>query len=75
MAGDFLFGARFTVADAYLFVMLRWANGFRLPLSSRLRDYYGRIAARDAVRRALAEEGLIAGGAPENGPVLAVPAA
>ncbi|HKR25703.1 MAG TPA: glutathione S-transferase C-terminal domain-containing protein [Allosphingosinicella sp.] len=56
MAGPYLFGARFTVADAYLFVMLRWAKGFGLPFSPRLLGYFERVAARDNVRRALAEE-------------------
>ena len=56
MLGDYLFGARFTVADAYLFAMLRWAKGFGLPLSPRLLGYFERIAAREAVGRSLAEE-------------------
>lgn len=56
MAGDYLLGARFTVADAYLFAMLRWAKGFGLPLSPRLLGYFERIAERETVRRALAEE-------------------
>jgi glutathione S-transferase len=56
MQGDYLFGAHFTVADAYLFVMLRWAKGFGLPLSPRLLGYFERIAARSSVRQALAEE-------------------
>lgn len=56
MAEPYLFGPRFTVADAYLFAMLRWAKGFGLPLSPRLLGYFERIAERAAVRRALAEE-------------------
>ena len=56
MAEPYLFGPRFTVADAYLFVMLRWAKGFGLPLSPALLGYFERIAARSSVRRALAEE-------------------
>ncbi|WP_129793900.1 glutathione S-transferase N-terminal domain-containing protein [Sphingosinicella sp. CPCC 101087] len=54
----YLFGARFTVADTYLFVTLRWAMAFgiRVPLS--LLGYFERVEARPAVRRALAEEGL-----------------
>ena len=56
MAGPFLFGPAFSVADAYLFVMLRWAKGFGLPFSPAMLDYFERIAARDAVRQAIAEE-------------------
>ena len=59
MAEPYLFGPRFTVADAYLFAMLRWAKGFGLPLSPRLLGYFERIAERSNVRRALAEEALI----------------
>lgn len=58
MRHNYLLGPRFTVTDAYLFVMLRWAKGFGVPLSPRLIDYFGRILERSAVRRALAEEGL-----------------
>jgi len=56
MAGDYLFGPQFSSADAYLFVMLRWAKGFGLPFSPVLLGYFERIAQRDAVRQALAEE-------------------
>jgi glutathione S-transferase len=55
---DYLFGPSLTVADAYLFVMLRWARGFDLPLSPALLAYYERIRERDAVRQALGEEKL-----------------
>lgn len=58
MAGTYLFGPNFTVADAYLFVMMRWAKGFDLPLSSRLEGYFAQILGRSAVRQALTEEGL-----------------
>lgn len=54
----YLFGPRFTVADAYLFVMLRWALQFDVPLSDELVAYFERVAERPTVRRALAEEGL-----------------
>lgn len=56
MAGDYLFGPAFSSADAYLFVMLRWAKGFGLPLSPVMLGYFERIAARETVQRALAEE-------------------
>lgn len=58
MRGDYLFGSHFTVADAYLFVMLRWAKMFRLPLSGGIRDYFERILERSTVRQALAEEAM-----------------
>lgn len=55
----YLFGPRFTVADAYLFVMLRWAMAFDVPLSPEMIGYFERVAERAAVRQALIEEGLI----------------
>jgi glutathione S-transferase len=54
----YLFGPRFTVADAYLFVMLRWAIDFGVPISAELIAYFERVAERPTVRRALVEEGL-----------------
>jgi glutathione S-transferase len=54
----YLFGPRFTVADAYLFVMLRWAKAFDLPLAPQLEGYFERVMKRPAVRIALAEEGF-----------------
>ena len=57
--GLYLFGPRFTVADAYLFAMLRWAQNFGVPMSSDMVEYFERVAERETVRRALAEEGLV----------------
>jgi len=54
----YLFGPRFTTADAYLFVMLRWALQFGVPISADMIAYFERVAERPAVRQALAEEGL-----------------
>jgi glutathione S-transferase len=54
----YLFGPRFTVADAYLFVMLRWAKAFGVRVSPELLAYFERVAERETVRRALAEESL-----------------
>ena len=54
----YLFGSRFTVADAYLFVMLRWAKGFAVPLSPLLLGYFERIMERSTVRQALTEEAV-----------------
>jgi glutathione S-transferase len=54
----YLFGPRFTVADAYLFAMLRWARGFGVRVSAEMLGYFERVAERSTVRQALAEEGL-----------------
>jgi glutathione S-transferase len=58
LGGQFLLGSRFTVADAYLFVMLLWAieKGVALPVP--LLDYFERIAMRESVRSSLGAEGL-----------------
>jgi glutathione S-transferase len=58
----FLLGDRFTIADAYAFVVLRWARSFRLDLTGvpKLTAYFGRLLTRPAVQRALLEEGLSA---------------
>lgn len=56
----FLMGDRFTIADAYAFVMLRWARQFDIDLSgvATLKAYFERILVRPAVQQALREEGL-----------------
>jgi glutathione S-transferase len=57
----FLMGESFTVADAYLFVMLQWCDphGVDLGLYPNLDDYESRIAQRPAVVAALSAEGLL----------------
>lgn len=58
---DYLLGSQFTVADGYAYYALRsWRKivGPNLGDASVLRDYFGRIEARDAVRAALQAEGL-----------------
>ena len=59
----FITGDTFTVADAYLFTVLRWTAYVRFDLSPwpALASYMERVAARPAVQQALAEEGLISG--------------
>jgi glutathione S-transferase len=56
---EYLMGT-YSVADAYLFTVLRWAPRLGLDLSAwpLLTDYMERIAARPAVKAALKEEGL-----------------
>jgi glutathione S-transferase len=57
----YLMGDKFTIADAYLFTILGWANLFKLDMSKwpTLTDYTGRIAARPAAKEAMKTEGLI----------------
>jgi glutathione S-transferase len=58
---QFLLGDTFTVADAYLFVVLSWAPYVGVDLSPWpiLAAYSGRIATRPAVQAALRAEGLL----------------
>ena len=58
---EYLVGDRFTVADAYLFVVTRWANAVKLDLSGfpNLRAFQERVRSRKGVQRAMQEEGLI----------------
>lgn len=57
---QWLLGARFTVADAYLFVVTRWAKAVKLDLSAleALAAWQARVAERPAVIAALKAEGL-----------------
>jgi glutathione S-transferase len=58
---NYLMGDDFTVADAYLFTILRWASSVNIDLSRWpvLVKYHERIAERPAVQQALEEEGLL----------------
>ena len=58
LRGDYLFGNQFSVADAYLYVMLRWAQMKQLDLPEPLPAFFERMEARPAVRLALQHEGL-----------------
>jgi glutathione S-transferase len=56
----FVMGDRFTVADAYLFTVLRWSRGFKIDLSRwhTLKDYYLRVAARPKVQEAMRAQNI-----------------
>ena len=58
---DFLFGDRFTVADAYLFVVTGWAPHVKVDLSefANVQAFQKRVAARPAVQAAMKAEGLV----------------
>lgn len=57
---EYLQGNHFTVADAYLFTILRWGFAMQFDMSKykHLAAYFERIAKRPAVQAALAAEGL-----------------
>jgi glutathione S-transferase len=57
----YLVGDDFTVADAYMFVMLTWANHLKLDMSANtnLHAYFARIFARPKVHAAMKAEGLV----------------
>ena len=56
MHGDYLFGDELTVADCYLYVMLRWAEKFGIAVPEALLRLQWRMEQRPAVRAALARE-------------------
>jgi glutathione S-transferase len=58
---DYLLGKDFSVADGYLFVMLKWADRMSIDLSEfkNLMAYKDRVAARPQVQAALEKEGLM----------------
>jgi len=57
-ADGFLLGPQFTVADAYLFVVLRWGGAFQIDLARwpALQAYFRRVEQRPAVQAALDAE-------------------
>jgi len=56
----YLMGETFTIADAYLYVLLTWCPKFGIDLAlwPNLQDYEERISQRASVIEALAQEGL-----------------
>ena len=59
-AGPHLLGGPFTVADAYLFVVLSWFPRWQADLGAypNLQAFYGRVRRRPAVDRVIRSEGL-----------------
>lgn len=57
---DYLMGAQFSVADAYLFTVLRWAAAVKVDISAlaHIAAFRTRVAARPAVQAAMKAEGI-----------------
>lgn len=57
---SYLLGKHFTLPDAYLFTILRWAIGKKLPVQSlhALMQYREQLRSRKSVSDALTQEGL-----------------
>jgi glutathione S-transferase len=58
---DYVMGKQFTVADAYAFTVLKWADMLHVDLSPypNIRAFLDRVAARPQVKEALRAEGLL----------------
>ena len=58
---QYLMGDKFTVADAYLFTVLRWSQRIQLDLTPwpNVTAFMDRVAARPKVQEAMKVEGLI----------------
>lgn len=57
---EYLMGEHFSVADAYLFTVTRWAKPMAIDLTpyANLSAHHARVAARPAVQETLKAEGL-----------------
>jgi glutathione S-transferase len=58
---QYLMGDKFTVADAYLFTVLRWSSRVEIDIAKwpNLKTYMDRVGARPKVQAAMKAEGLI----------------
>jgi len=58
---EYLTGSQFTVADAYLFVLLNWTKPMQIDLArwSNLAAFHKRVGSRPKVKEALQAEGLL----------------
>ena len=58
---QYLTGDKFSIADAYLFVVLGWTSLHKIDMHQwpALVSYMGRVAARPAVQQAMKAEGLV----------------
>ena len=57
---QYIQGDEFTLADAYLYVMIRWAIAYKINLNdlSHLPQYLTRLNLKESIRKSLEEEQL-----------------
>ncbi|MEQ8824884.1 MAG: glutathione S-transferase N-terminal domain-containing protein [Filomicrobium sp.] len=60
LKGPWVMGERYTICDPYLFMASRWLDGDGVPADRhpRVREHMSRMAEREAVKAALAAQGL-----------------
>jgi glutathione S-transferase len=58
---DYITGKHFTIADAYLFVVVNWCNDVAIPITEykNLSTYMSRVYQRPAVQKVMKAEGLL----------------
>lgn len=71
MTGDYLFGDDLSVADCYLYVMIRWADQLGVGLPESLQRLQWRMEQRPAVQAALAREEAVRPRKPSRTPISA----
>lgn len=61
LQGRDYFSGEFTVADVYVYVILRWANMLQMDWAhlANLQALYQRVEAQTSVQQALREQGLV----------------
>ncbi|WP_395646374.1 N-acetyltransferase [Terricaulis sp.] len=69
LEGDYLFGRELSVADCYLFVMLRWAEKLGIAVPEPLLQLQWRMEQRPAVQAALAREEAVRPARPGSAPI------
>ncbi len=60
LKNQFLLGEHFTLADAYLFVILSWLPHFKIDLNEwpQLSRYFTELQQRPTIKKSLTEEGI-----------------
>ena len=56
--GPWVLGDQYSICDAYLYTLAQWLDGDGVDIATvpKIQDHFGRVAARPAVKRALAQQ-------------------